>query len=42
MLTKKKFVIMPSYIWYDVAGGKIDVMIPGGGFGLFNGLTEIF
>ena len=33
---------MASNIGYDVAGGQFDVMIPGGGPGLFNEYAEIF
>ena len=33
----KKLIVMASNIWYDVAGRQFDIMIPGGGVGLFNG-----
>ena len=36
-LKGKTLVVMASNIGYDVAGGQIDVMIPGGGVGLYNG-----
>ena len=42
MLKGKKLVVMASNIGYDVAGGQFDVMIPGGGVGLFNGCASIF
>ena len=32
---------MASNIGYDVARGQFDVMIPGGGVGLFNGCADI-
>ena len=41
-LANKKLVVMASNIGYDVAGGQFDVMIPGGGVGLFNGCADIF
>ena len=41
-LAQKKLVVMASNIGYDVAGGQFDVMIPGGGVGLFNGCADIF
>ena len=37
----KKLIVMASNIGYDVAGGQFDVMIPGGGVGLFNGCAAI-
>ena len=40
-LAQKKLVVMASNIGYDVAGGQFDVMIPGGGVGLFNGCANI-
>ena len=42
MLKGKKLVVMASNIGYDVAGGQFDVMIPGGGVGLFKGCASIF
>ena len=41
-LKNKKLVVMASNIGYDVAGGQFDIMIPGGGVGLFNGCGNIF
>ena len=41
-LKNKKLLVMASNIGYDVAGGQFDVMIPGGGVGLFNGCDDIF
>ena len=38
----KKLLVMASNIGYDVAGGQFDVMIPGGGVGLFNGCAGLF
>jgi hypothetical protein len=40
-LKGKKLIVMASNIGYDVAGGQFDVMIPGGGVGLFNGCASI-
>ena len=40
-LKGKKLVVMASNIGYDVAGGQFDVMIPGGGVGIFNGCADI-
>ena len=37
----KKLIVIASNIGYDVAGGQFDVMIPGGGVGLFNGCANI-
>lgn len=36
-LKGKHLIVISSNIGYDVAGGQFDVMIPGGGYGLFNG-----
>ena len=41
MLKDKKLIVMASNIGNDVAGGQFDVMIPGGGVGLFNGCSDI-
>ena len=41
-LKGKKMIVMSSNIGYDVAGGQFDIMIPGGGVGLFNGCSGIF
>ncbi len=41
-LRGKKLIVMASNIGYDVAGGQFDIMIPGGGVGLFNGCSSIF
>lgn len=40
-LKGKTLVVMASNIGYDVAGGQFDVMIPGGGFGAFNGCAQM-
>ncbi len=40
-LAGKTLVVMASNIGYDVAGGQFDVMIPGGGFGAFNGCSQM-
>ena len=40
-LQGKKLIVMSSNIGYDVGGGQFDVMIPGGGVGLFNGCAQI-
>ena len=40
-LQGKTLVVMASNIGYDVAGGQFDVMIPGGGFGAFNGCANM-
>ena len=42
MWVDKKLVIKTANVGYDVAGGQYDVMIPGGGAGLFNGCAQIF
>ena len=41
-LKDKKLIVMASNIGYDVEGGQFDVMIPGGGVGLYNGCAGIF
>lgn len=41
MLAGKTLVVMASNIGYDVSGGQFDVMIPGGGFGAFNGCSQM-
>ena len=41
-LKGKKMIVMATNIGYDVAGGQFDVMIPGGGVGVFNGCASIF
>ena len=41
-LKGKKLVVMASNIGYDVANMQFDVMIPGGGVGIFNGCAGIF
>ena len=38
----KKMVIMATNIGYDVAEGQFDLMIPGGGVGLFYGCDAVF
>lgn len=35
----KHLIVMSSNVGYDVAGGQFDVMIPGGGFGIFDGCS---
>ena len=40
-LKGKTLVVMASNIGYDVSGGQFDVMIPGGGFGAFNGCSRM-
>ena len=41
-LKGKKLIVMASNIGYDVSGGQFDIMIPGGGVGIFNGCANIF
>ena len=41
-LKGKKLVVMVSNIRYAVSGGQFDIMIPGGGVGLFKGCASIF
>ena len=36
----KHLIVMSSNVGYDVAGGQFDVMIPGGGYGIFNGCAS--
>lgn len=36
-LKGKHLIVMSNNVGYDVAGGQFDVMIPGGGYGIFNG-----
>jgi hypothetical protein len=40
-LKGKTLVVMASNIGYDVQGGQFDIMIPGGGFGAFNGCNQM-
>lgn len=40
-LAGKRLIIMSSNIGYDVAGGQFDIMIPGGGVGIFNGCQGV-
>ena len=40
-LKGKQLVIISSNIGYDVAGGQFDLMIPGGGVGIFSGCKEM-
>ena len=40
-LSGKKLIVISSNIGYDVGGGQFDIMIPGGGVGLFNGCANI-
>ncbi len=39
-LVGKHLIVMSSNVGYDVAGGQFDVMIPGGGYGIFNGCSQ--
>lgn len=39
-LKGKTLVVMASNIGYDVAEGQFDIMIPGGGYGIFNGCAN--
>lgn len=41
-LKGKKMVIMISNIGYDVEDGQFDMMIPGGGVGIFNGCSTLW
>lgn len=41
-LKGKKLIIMTTNIGYDVVEGQFDLMIPGGGVGLFYGCDEVF
>ena len=41
-LKGKRLIVMSSNIGYDVQGGQFDIMIPGGGVGIFNGCAGIF
>lgn len=36
----KHLIVMSNNVGYDVAGGQFDVMIPGGGYGIFNGCSN--
>ncbi len=36
-LRGKKLIVMVSNVGWDVQGGQFDIMIPGGGVGIFNG-----
>lgn len=38
----KQMVVMAMNVGYDVAEGQFDLLIPGGGVGLFNGCKSIF
>lgn len=40
LLKSKTLIIMASNVGYDVAGGQFDIMIPGGGVGIFDALTK--
>lgn len=37
----KKLIIMTTNIGHDVQQGQFDIMIPGGGFGAFNGCSQM-
>ena len=39
-LKGKHLIVMSNNVGYDVAGGQFDVMIPGGGYGIFNGCSQ--
>ena len=41
LLKNKKLIVMASNIGYDVANYQFDVMIPGGGVGMYNGCDNI-
>ena len=41
-LKGKQLVVMATNIGYDVDPGQFDIMIPGGGVGLFNGCAPLF
>ena len=41
-LKGKKLIVMTTNIGYDVEAGQFDIMIPGGGVGLFNGCAPLF
>jgi hypothetical protein len=41
-LKGKKLVVMASNIGYDVVNNQFDLMIPGGGVGIFNGCAGLF
>lgn len=41
LLANKKLIVMASNIGYDVSNNQFDVMIPGGGVGIFNGCNDI-
>ena len=41
-LKGKKLLVMASNIGYDVAGGQFDIMIPGGGVGIYNGCANVW
>ena len=41
-LKGKKLLVMASNIGYDVVGGQFDIMIPGGGVGIFNGCASLW
>lgn len=41
-LKGKKLIVISSNIGYDVEGGQFDIMIPGGGVGMFNGCDGLF
>ena len=40
LLKKKTLIIMSSNVGYDVGSGQFDIMIPGGGVGLFDALSK--
>ena len=40
-VTGKKLIIMVTNVGHDVEQGQFDIMIPGGGFGAFNGCSQM-
>ena len=41
LLKNKKLIVMATNVGRDVSSGQFDVMIPGGGVGIYNGCNEI-
>ncbi len=42
LLKGKVMIVIGTNVGHDVAGGQFDIMIPGGGVGMFNGCAGIF
>ena len=42
LLAGKQMIVIATNVGHDVEGGQFDVMIPGGGVGLFDGCAGIF